>query len=78
MAFRYLTSKDWKILTESCSSTCIFVGLVIAFVYYSVNSRTSVLFKTVFIGYQTDDVIAIIMEETPFVTFSVGECRWSN
>ena len=58
-------------LTESY----IFVGLIIAFVYFKVNSRTNILFKTVLTGYQEDEVIAITMEKTPCVTFFVGDYR---
>lgn len=53
-----------------------------SFLYFKatlrVNSRTNVLFQTEFIVYQIDDIItvdiiAITMEETPCIIFSVGD-----
>ena len=60
-----------------CSPTPIFVGLDIAFMYskmiLEISSKTNILFKAFYTGYQIDNVITITMKDNPCIIYSIGE-----
>ena len=59
-----------------CCPTSIFVRLDISFMYsktiLEISNKTSILPKVFLTGYQTDNVIAITMKDSPCIISSIG------
>ena len=60
-----------------CCPTSIFIGLDIAFMHsktiLEISNWTNILPKVFLTGYQIDNIITIIMKDSPYIISSIGE-----